>query len=86
MGVWITGDIHGNPIRLRTKSFYEQKEFSGNKDENTVIIAGDFGLVWDYQGETVEERHYLDWLEPNRLQQCLYVVIMRILIGYILIQ
>lgn len=65
MGVWITGDIHGNPIRLRTKSFYEQKEFSGNKDENTVIIAGDFGLVWDYQGETVEERHYLDWLDAK---------------------
>ena len=46
MSVWITGDIHGNPVRLSTDSFYEQKEFSGNKDENIVIILGDFGLVW----------------------------------------
>ena len=29
MSVWITGDIHGNPVRLSTDSFYEQKEFRG---------------------------------------------------------
>ena len=31
MGIYVTGDIHGKPIRLNTESFYEQKEFSGNK-------------------------------------------------------
>lgn len=46
MAVFVTGDIHGNPVRLSKDSFYEQKDFSGNKDENTVIILGDFGLVW----------------------------------------
>lgn len=45
MSVWISGDIHGNPVRLSSDNFYEQKEFSGNKDENIVIICGDFGLV-----------------------------------------
>lgn len=31
LSVWVTGDIHGNPIRLSTENFYEQKEFSGIK-------------------------------------------------------
>lgn len=47
MGVYITGDIHGDPTRFSTDSFYEQKQFSGDKDENTVTILGDCGLVWD---------------------------------------
>lgn len=46
MAVFVTGDIHGNPTRLSKDNFYEQKDFSGNKDDNTVIILGDFGLVW----------------------------------------
>ena len=31
MAVYVTGDIHGNPTRLSKDSFYEQKDFSGNK-------------------------------------------------------
>ena len=65
MSVWITGDIHGNPVRLSTDSFYEQKEFSGNKDENIVIICGDFGLVWSRDGENKKEKYWLDWLEQK---------------------
>ena len=65
MSVWITGDIHGNPVRLSTDSFYEQKEFSDNKDENMVIILGDFGLIWSGRGETPEEKYWLDWLEDK---------------------
>ena len=65
MGVWITGDIHGNPSRLSTDSFYEQKEFSGNKDENVVIIAGDFGLVWSREEESKNEKYWLKWLESK---------------------
>lgn len=55
MSVWVTGDIHGNPIRLSTENFYEQKEFSRNKNENTVIILGDFGLIWNRNGEDKQE-------------------------------
>lgn len=43
MAVYITGDIHGNPTRLSKDNFYEQKDFSYNKDENIVIILGDLG-------------------------------------------
>ena len=62
MAVYVTGDIHGNPVRLSTDSFYEQKDFSGNKDDNTVIILGDFGLVWNKDNESKQEKYWLDWL------------------------
>ena len=65
MGVWITGDTHGNPVRLSTNSFYEQKEFSGNKDENVVVICGDFGLVWEREEENKNEKYWLKWLEEK---------------------
>lgn len=63
MSIWVTGDIHGNPVRLSTDNFPEQKEFSKNKDENIVIICGDFGLVWDREKESREEQYWLKWLE-----------------------
>jgi hypothetical protein len=49
--IWTTGDIHGDPSRLRKANFPEQKEFEGGQDENFVVISGDFGLVWNYAGE-----------------------------------
>lgn len=60
--IWITGDIHGNPARFSKACFLEQKEMT--KDD-TVIICGDFGLVWDYKGESKEEKYWLDWLEEK---------------------
>ena len=64
MSIWLTGDIHGNPFgRFSTDAFYEQKEFSGNKNENIMIQLGDFGIVWNKDGETKEEKYNLDWLE-----------------------
>lgn len=59
MSVWVTGDIHGNPQRFSTNIFPEQKEMT---KEDLVIILGDFGLVWDYQGENKTERYWLNWL------------------------
>lgn len=60
--IYITGDTHGDVRRLNTTSFYEQKEMT--KDDY-VIILGDFGLVWDYKGESREERNWLNWLEDK---------------------
>lgn len=66
MGIWITGDIHGNPERLEKHSFYEQKKFiKNNKDKNIVIICGDFGLVWNRDEESENEKYWLDWLESK---------------------
>lgn len=48
MAVYVTGDLHGVPTRLSKDSFYEQKDFSGNKAENIVIILGDSAkLSWE---------------------------------------
>lgn len=65
MGIYVTGDIHGKPVRLGTESFYEQKEFSGNKEDNYVIILGDFGLVWNRDTESKQEKWWLDWLQDK---------------------
>ena len=53
--IWVTGDIHGDPSRLSSRSFDEQ-EFFNNPDENFVIILGDFGLVWNYEKESKTEK------------------------------
>lgn len=62
MSIWLSGDIHGDPTRFSTESFYEQKELT--KDDY-VIILGDFGLVWDHRGENGNEKWWLNWLEEK---------------------
>lgn len=57
--IYLTGDIHGDPRRLNTKVFTEQKEMTR---DDFVIILGDFGLIW---GDTAEERYWLDWLNEK---------------------
>jgi len=62
MSIWITGDCHSDVRRFSVDSFYEQKEMT-NQDENFMIVCGDFGLVWDRDGESKTEKYWLDWLE-----------------------
>lgn len=33
--------------------------------DDTVIILGDFGLIWDHNGENRTEKYWLDWLEKK---------------------
>ena len=68
--IFVSGDIHGNPVRFSTDNFYEQKEFSGIKEDNTVIVLGDFGLVWNHNGESSNEKWWLDWLEEKPFTVC----------------
>lgn len=65
MSVFITGDCHANVSRFSKDCFYEQKDFNGKKDENFVIICGDFGLVWWRDYESKSEKYWLDWLEDK---------------------
>lgn len=66
MSIWITGDCHSEFYKLAPDSFYEQKDFSGNKEDNFLIILGDFGGVW-YREDNTDyirmENEKLDWLE-----------------------
>lgn len=58
--IYITGDIHRNPVRFSSRFFPEGKDMT--KDDY-VIVCGDFGLIWDYEEESSEEKYWLDWLD-----------------------
>lgn len=58
MATYITGDIHGDHTinKFEDKYFPQQKNLSKS---DYVIIAGDFGLLWD---GSEEEKKLLSWL------------------------
>lgn len=60
--IFITGDCHSDFRRFDKENFPEQKEM--NKDD-CVIICGDFGGVWDADGESKHETWWMDWLEER---------------------
>ncbi len=63
MSIYITGDIHGYPIRFDQSNL----EAMGLKftENDKVIICGDFGLPW-YRD--AEEECCLDWLEAKSFE------------------
>lgn len=58
--IFITGDTHGEFSRFCRVNFPKQDELT--KDDY-VIIAGDFGGIWEPDSESDAERVKLDWLE-----------------------
>lgn len=60
--IYITGDIHRNPVRFSSRFFPEGKDMT--KDDY-VIVCGDFGLIWDYEEESSEEKYWLNWLDSK---------------------
>ncbi len=61
--IFITGDTHGDfKGRFNTANFPEQREMT--KDDY-VIICGDFGGIWDRDGESDNEKHWLEWFESR---------------------
>lgn len=61
MAIYVTGDIHSNPRRFRSKDFPDGKKLT--KDDYLVIL-GDFGLVWS-QEESLTEEYWLNWLNDK---------------------
>ena len=56
MAVYVTGDIHGNPVRLSKDSFYEQKDFSDNKDENIKYdVSGFEELIANARNKAIDD-------------------------------
>lgn len=45
MAIWITGDCHGDFTRFKNRTIKIDSE-CGNKENNYMIIAGDFGLIY----------------------------------------
>lgn len=68
--IYITGDVHGEleiGSRLRVKNFPEQKEMTEN---DFVLVAGDFGLIWD-RGKT--DKYWLKWLNESKKFTTLFI-------------
>ena len=65
--VYITGDTHSDFTRFSAENFPEQKQMDKS---DTVIICGDFGGIFDWRGETKEERYWLDWLAAKPFTTC----------------
>lgn len=57
--LYITGDCHGDFRRFTVKNFPEQKQLT---KQDCVLIAGDFGGVWD---GSRQEQYWLDWLDAR---------------------
>jgi len=59
--IFITGDTHGNIDinKLNSKKFPDQKNLTKS---DFVIVAGDFGLVWD---ESKECKYWVKWLSEK---------------------
>ncbi len=61
--IFITGDTHADfKHRFNTENFPEQKEMTKH---DYVIICGDFGGVWNADGESKNEKYWLDWFEER---------------------
>ena len=53
-------------MRLGIKYFGEQKQFSENKDENIMIILGDFGFIWNREEENEQEKSQKNLQEKSQ--------------------
>ena len=64
MTIWITGDTH-IPIdisKLNSKKWPKGKELTR---EDYLIVAGDFGLVWEHTQPSREEINWTRWLQEK---------------------
>lgn len=55
--IYVTGDMHGDIHRFKTKALKKLKK------NDTLIICGDFGFLWD---GSEKERKLLDWIGKRR--------------------
>lgn len=60
--IFVTGDCHADFHKFSTDAFPEQSEMI--KDD-IVIILGDFGGIWNRDGESNSERYWLKWLNDK---------------------
>lgn len=58
--IYVTGDTHGG---IDVKKLLDPK--LPLTKEDYLIICGDFGFIWNPNGETGKERSWLDWFEER---------------------
>ena len=64
MTIYLTGDIHGSMETNRLSSTNWPQGRNLNRDDY-LIILGDFGLIFDPDGESRSERYWLNWLDDK---------------------
>ena len=60
--IFVTGDTHARFERFSSKNFPKGKEMVKS---DYVIIAGDFGGIWDVNQSKAKEEHWLNWLNSK---------------------
>lgn len=60
--IYITGDTHGGADMKKLVSHTITDRL---KAEDTLIICGDFGFVWNTKGEAKNEKTWLDWFDSR---------------------
>lgn len=73
MPIFATGDIHGKIDIGKLTTSGLAKAGVAPTEEDYLVICGDFGLVWAWQGQTPEERYWLDWLGKKPFKKILFV-------------
>lgn len=64
MSIFITGDTHGEVIERF--SFNHHAPLRNLTEDDTMIIAGDFGGIWDYNCQSKRDAYILDWMEQQK--------------------
>ncbi len=68
MAIYVTGDVHGR-VEYGSSRFAFRNWPLGRilTRDDVVIVAGDFGFVWDGSNA---ERYWLDWFESKPWATC----------------
>ena len=60
--IYLTGDKHQNIFELSFKNNRFMREVTA---ADTLFILGDFGVIWNWNGDTKEEAYILGWLNSQ---------------------
>lgn len=63
MSLYLTGDVHSKVCNRF--SFKQHPELRTLTDEDFMIIAGDFGAIWDWTGNSKEDKYYLNFVNSK---------------------
>lgn len=58
--IYVTGDTHGS---IDIRKLLENEVTDQMTEKDTLIICGDFGLVWNWKREAHDEKKWLKWLD-----------------------
>lgn len=68
MAIYVTGDVHGRAEHGSSRFAFKNWPLGRTLTrDDVVIVAGDFGFVWDGSNA---ERYWLDWLESKPWTTC----------------